>query len=254
MLKVNAGAVVVYALVGSALVGAGFGGCARSASGLAAGAPPPPTALPAGASAAASEPVEADSLAPAPDAEAETLLVDVRTLDPGILVDLRYATTNNFTGAVLPGYDARKALLRREAAQALARVEARLRTGGLGLRIWDAYRPVRATRAMVVWAERTGRTDLLDQEYIARRSRHNLGVAVDLTLVDLVTGTELDMGTPFDTFSEAAHTANAQGRVLRYRQILVRAMQEEGFQNYENEWWHFSFPVAGARPFDLPIR
>jgi len=198
--------------------------------------------------------VEADSLALAPDTEAESLLVDVRSLDPTILVDLRYATANNFTGAVLPGYDAPKALLRREAAGALARVEARLRTGGLGLRIWDAYRPVRATRAMVVWAERTGRTDLLDQEYIARRSRHNLGVAVDLTLVDLVTGTELDMGTPFDTFSEAAHTANAQGRILRYRQILVRAMEEEGFRNYENEWWHFSYPVAGARPFDLPIR
>lgn len=239
MAKVSAGSVMAYALIGSAAISVGFGGCARSTS---------------GASAATSEPVEADSLAPAPDAEAESLLVDVRTLDPTILVELRYATTNNFTGAVLPGYGAPKALLRREAAQALARVEARLRTGGLGLKIWDAYRPVRATRAMVRWAERTGRTDLLDQEYIARRSRHNLGVAVDLTLVDLVTGTELDMGTPFDTFSEAAHTANAQGRVLRYRQILVRAMQEEGFQNYENEWWHFSFPVAGARPFDLPIR
>lgn len=208
----------------------------------------------AGAPASRPAPVEAESLATASDAAAESLLVDVRAFDPTILVDLRYATGNNFTGAVLPGYEAPKALLRREAAAALARVQARLRTGGLGLRIWDAYRPVRATRAMVVWAERTGRTDLLDQEYIARRSRHNLGVAVDLTLVDLVTGTELDMGTPFDTFSQAAHTANAQGRILRYRQILVRAMEEEGFQNYENEWWHFSYPVAGARPFDLPIR
>jgi zinc D-Ala-D-Ala dipeptidase len=145
-------------------------------------------------------------------------------------------------------------LLRREAAEALARVEARLRTGGLGLRIWDAYRPVRATRAMVEWAERTGRTDLLDQEYIARRSRHNLGVAVDVTMVDLVSGTELDLGTPFDTFSEAAHTANAQGRTLRYRQILVRAMESEGFQNYEKEWWHFSYPVADAPAFDVPVR
>jgi len=188
------------------------------------------------------------------DAAAESLLVDIRSLEPAILVDLRYATPHNFTGAVLPGYDAPKALLRREAAQALARVEARLRPDGLGLRVWDAYRPVRATRAMVAWAERTGRTDLLDQEYIARRSRHNLGVAVDLTLVDLATGRELDLGTPFDTFSEAAHTANAQGRVLRDRQILVRAMESEGFQNYEKEWWHFSYQVQGAEPFDLPIR
>ncbi len=251
MVKVNANLVRTCVALAGLWCGAGLGGCARPAPSGGVTTPTPATAAPPTATA---EPVEADSLAPAPDAEAESLLVDVRTLDPTILVDLRYATANNFTGAVLPGYGAPKALLRREAAQALARVEARLRSGGLGLRIWDAYRPVRATRAMVRWAERTGRTDLLDQEYIARRSRHNLGVAVDLTLVDLVTGTELDMGTPFDTFSEAAHTANAEGRVLRYRQILVRAMQEEGFQNYENEWWHFSFPVTGARPFDLPIR
>lgn len=245
MAKASAHLATTCTLLAGAVIGAGWlGACARRVPAPAAAAAPAP----------GPESVEADSLATEPDAAAESLLVDVRTLDPTILVDLRYATGNNFTGAVLPGYGARKALLRREAAQALARVQARLRTGGLGLRIWDAYRPVRATRAMVVWAERTGRTDLLDQEYIARRSRHNLGVAVDLTLVDLVTGTELDMGTPFDTFSEAAHTANAQGRVLRYRQILVRAMEEEGFRNYENEWWHFSYPVAGARPFDLPIR
>jgi zinc D-Ala-D-Ala dipeptidase len=245
MAKASAHLATTCALFAGVIITAGGWGC---------GARPVPAPAVAAAPAPAPEPVEADSLAPAPDAVAESLLVDVRSLDPAILVDLRYATANNFTGAVLPGYGAPKALLRREAAQALARVEARLRTGGLGLRIWDAYRPVRATAAMVAWAERTGRTDLLDQEYIARRSRHNLGVAVDLTLVDLVTGTELDMGTPFDTFSEAAHTANAQGRVLRYRQILVRAMEEEGFRNYENEWWHFSYPVPGARPFDLPIQ
>jgi D-alanyl-D-alanine dipeptidase len=245
MAKASAHLATTCALLAGAVIAGGWlGACARPAPAPAAAAAPAP----------GPESVEADSLAPAPDAAAESLLVDVRSLDPAILVDLRYATTNNFTGAVLPGYGAQKALLRREAARALARVEARLRTGDMGLRIWDAYRPVRATRAMVAWAERTGRTDLLDQEYIARRSRHNLGVAVDLTLVDLVTGTELDMGTPFDTFSEAAHTANAQGRILRYRQILVRAMEEEGFRNYENEWWHFSYPVAGARPFDLPIR
>jgi D-alanyl-D-alanine dipeptidase len=72
--------------------------------------------------------------------------------------------------------------------------------------------------------------------------------------VDLVSGTEVDLGTPFDTFSEAAHTANAQGRTLRYRQVLVRAMESEGFQNYEKEWWHFSYPVADAPAFDVPVR
>ena len=79
-------------------------------------------------------------------------------------------------------------------------------------------------------------------------------MAVDLTLVDLATGTEVPMGTPFDAFTEAAHTANAEGRIRRYRDILVRAMESEGFANYPQEWWHFSYPVDSAVPFDLPIR
>jgi D-alanyl-D-alanine dipeptidase len=155
---------------------------------------------------------------------------------------------------VLPGYEAPRALLRREVAAALARVQARLRTADMGLRVFDGYRPVRATLAMVDWAERTGRRALLDSGYIARRSRHNLGVAVDLTMVDLATGTEVPMGTAFDTFTEAAHTANAQGRERRYREILVRVMAAEGFTNYDQEWWHFSYPVEGAVPFDRVIR
>lgn len=188
------------------------------------------------------------------NASAESLLVDVQSLDSTIRVDARYAGPDNFTGSPLPGYEAQRAWLRREAARALARVQARLRTGGLGLLVFDGYRPVRATRAMVQWAQRTGQRNLLNDGYIASRSRHNLGLAVDLTLVDPQSGTMLDMGTPFDTFSEAAHTANATGRVARYRQILVRAMESEGFRNYEKEWWHFSYDIPGAVPFDQAIR
>ena len=190
----------------------------------------------------------------ASDSAADTLLVDLRTVDPTIRVDARYATPNNFTGKPLPGYQARRAWLRREAAAALRRVQARLRSRRLGLLIYDGYRPVRATLAMVEWARRTGRMDLLSQGYIASRSRHNLGLAVDLTLADLRTGAELDMGTPFDTFSEAAHTANAEGEVLRNRQMLVQAMKAEGFSNYDQEWWHFIYLVEGALPFDKVIR
>ena len=190
----------------------------------------------------------------APDAVADSVLVDVRSVDSTIQIDVRYAGSQNFTGAVLPGYDAPRVLLRREAAAALGRVQRRLKTADLGLRVFDGYRPVRATLAMVAWAERSGRRALVDSGYIARRSRHNMGVAVDLTLVDLVTGTEVPMGTPFDAFTEAAHTANATGRVRRYREILVRVMAEEGFINYDQEWWHFSFPVAHPVRFDLPIR
>jgi D-alanyl-D-alanine dipeptidase len=210
---------------------------------------------PAPADSAAPAQAGADSaFTPASDAVADSVLVDVRSADSTIDVTARYATANNFTGAPLPGYEANRAFLHRDVAAALARVQARLRTGGLGLRVFDGYRPVRATRAMMDWAERTGQRALLDSGYIARRSRHNLGVAVDLTLVDLETGTEVPMGTPYDTFAPEARTANAQGRVRRYRQILVRVMESEGFSNYEKEWWHFSYPVEGAVAFDRVVR
>lgn len=187
-------------------------------------------------------------------AVAESLLVDVRSLDSTIVAEMRYATPNNFTGAPLPGYEANRALLRREAAAALARVERRAVADGYTLKVFDAYRPVRATQAMVDWAARTGRQDLFRDGYIASRSRHNLGVAIDLTLVERGTGRELEMGTPFDTFSPAAHTANAGGTAARNRGLLKRLMEAEGFVNYDQEWWHFSFPVAAPVRFDIPIR
>lgn len=214
-------------------------------------APTPAQTRPASGSPSSS--VEAPALPIAPDSVADALLVDIVTIDSTIQTDVRYAGSNNFTGAPLPGYDGPRVLLRREAALALGRVQRRLVSGGLGLRVFDGYRPVRATLAMVDWAERTGHVALLDSGYIARRSRHNMGVAVDLTLVDRETGTEVPMGTPFDTFSEAAHTANAEGRVRRYRQLLVSVMEAEGFENYDQEWWHFSYAVEGAVPFDRVV-
>jgi D-alanyl-D-alanine dipeptidase len=233
---------------GLLVAGLALAGCAGQ------GARPAPDPAPANPpAAAAASAVEAPPLPVAPDSLADSLLVDVTSVDSTIQTDARYAGPNNFTGAPLPGYDEPRILLRREAAQALGRVQRRLRSGGLSLRVFDGYRPVRATLAMVEWAERTGHVALLDSGYIARRSRHNMGVAVDLTLVDLETGTEVPMGTPFDTFSEAAHTANAEGRVRRYREILVNVMEAEGFQNYDQEWWHFSYPVEGAVPFDRTV-
>ena len=187
-------------------------------------------------------------------AAAESLLVDVRTLDSTIAVDLRYFTADNFTGAPLPGYEANRAYLRREAAVALAKVQQQLRSEGLGLLIWDGYRPVSGTEGMVSWAERTGNMKYFKQGYIARRSRHNMGVAVDLTLVNLDTGIPLEMGTPFDTFSEAAHTANATGTAAQNRKRLVAAMEAQGFSNYDQEWWHFSIVVPDPVPFNVPVR
>jgi len=144
------------------------------------------------------------------------------------------------------------ALLRPEAARALARVQARLRADGLGLKVFDGYRPIRATQAMVNWATRSGNEWVLEQGYVARQSGHNRGATVDLTVVRLATGEEVDMGTAYDTFSEAAHTANATGAVRDNRARLLRAMEAEGFVNYSKEWWHFS-RRGTYTPLDIPL-
>ena len=218
-----------------------FGGCARAS-------------RPSAAPGPATPPVNTADLPVASDDVADRLLVDVTRADSTILVEMRYATANNFTGNPLPGYRANRALLRREAAYALARVQRRLEPEGLTLKLFDAYRPVRATDAMVEWAQRTGREDLLRDGYIASRSRHNLGLAVDLTLADRTTEAELDMGTPFDTFSPSAHTANATGQAARNRQRLKTAMEAEGFTNYDREWWHYSYSLPNPVRFDRVIR
>ncbi|HEX6059787.1 MAG TPA: M15 family metallopeptidase [Gemmatimonadaceae bacterium] len=236
------------------LAAAGLACASPSGSASVATGAPPPVVAAADARTAAATTANADTTRLGTAAEADSLLADVRTLDPTIVVEARYATADNFTGAPLPGYEANRALLRREAADALARVQRRLAEQGLGLKVFDAYRPVRATLAMVEWTRRVGREDLVRDGYIASRSRHNLGVAVDLTLVSLETGRELDMGTPFDTFSAASHTANATGDAAANRRRLVEAMEAEGFVNYDQEWWHFSYPISDPLRFDIVVR
>ena len=265
MLSARAGRPLA-ALVGAVLVATVLAACApplTPAPGPAPAPTPAATAPPATPAPSPAAPVPTPSVAPAPpsgepplatDAAAESLLVDVRRVDSTVAVELRYATPYNFTGAVLPGYQAPHALLRREAALALARVQERLRAEGLGLKIFDAYRPVRATDAMVEWTRRVRREDLLRDGYIAEKSRHNLGLAVDLTLVELASGKELRMGTAFDTFAPSAHTANATGVAAENRRRLKRAMEAEGFTNLPEEWWHFSYAVPDPLRFDLVIR
>ena len=240
MMRLARSSLVAFAIVGAV-------GCAHSAS--------RGSTLPAASAAdSAARVANTGDLPVASDAAAESLLVDVRSLDSTIIAAMRYATPDNFTGAPIAGYEARRAFLRREAAAALARIQRRAAAEGLGLEVFDAYRPVRATDAMVAWTERTGRQDLIRDGYIASRSRHNLGLAIDLTLVDRATGRELDMGTPFDTFSAAAHTANADGAVARNRATLKRLMESEGFVNYDQEWWHFAFSVPNPVRFDMLVR
>jgi zinc D-Ala-D-Ala dipeptidase len=177
----------------------------------------------------------------------------VQELEPSIVVALNKLTADNVTGAPLPGYEANRAFLQPAGAEALARVQRRLATRNLGLKVFDGYRPVRATQALVAWARSQGRGDLVGP-YIASVSYHNSGQAVDLTLVDRSTNRELDMGTEYETFTPAAHTANATGVAAENRAILVEAMHAESFENYVGEWWHFYYFVAGATLIDEPIR
>ncbi|MFM2161244.1 MAG: D-alanyl-D-alanine dipeptidase [Pseudomonadota bacterium] len=188
-----------------------------------------------------------------------TGFIDLQSV-PGLWFDIAYASEANVTGRPLPGYGRPGAWLREAAGRALADVTAALADEGLGLLIYDAYRPVRATDALVAWAEDTGQGWLIDDGYIARRSLHNLGVAVDLTLCDRATGTPLAMGTAFDAFHPSSHAlyfadrTDAQGAAWHRERMRLRAsMARHGFSPYDTEWWHFTHDASG-RPerVDIP--
>jgi D-alanyl-D-alanine dipeptidase len=178
--------------------------------------------------------------------------VDLKEAVPGIALEIRYHTKDNFTGEQLPGYSAAGAWLLKEPAEALARVQAALAKEGLGLLVYDAYRPLRGTLGMVAWAERTNQVFLLDNGYIARRSGHNHGHTIDLTVIDLKTKKPLDMGTPWDTLTEESHTMKAKGKALQNRLKLKTAMEAQGFKAYFKEWWHFGYPMKGTRSRNVP--
>ena len=179
-------------------------------------------------------------------------LVDVHRYAPGVRVDLRYRSARNLTGRRLPGYCREWALMLDPAARDLARIQRRLRRRGLGLLVLDAYRPARASRALVRWAQRSGRGDLVGT-YIARRSRHNTGSAVDLTLVRAGDGLPLRMGSRYDELSERANTLHATGRALHNRLVLKGAMERFGFTGYWREWWHFESRFRGSRSLDFTL-
>jgi zinc D-Ala-D-Ala dipeptidase len=177
-------------------------------------------------------------------------LVDVHRFAPSIRVHLSYRTKHNETGARLPGYCENWALMHERAAFNLGQVQRYLRQKGIGLLILDAYRPVRATEALVRWAERTGRGGAVGT-YIARRSRHNTGSAVDITLVRFRDGKRLRMGG--FAFGPSSHTYNASGRILRNRLTLKNAMERFRFSAYLNEWWHFEHDIHPNRYLDVTL-
>jgi len=161
-------------------------------------------------------------------------LVDLSTL--GIPLDVRYATENNFMKQVL--YPVARSYLRAPAARALAEVQRELAPRGLGIKVFDAYRPYRVTEAM--WEP------IKNPDYVAdpaKGSRHNRGAAVDLTLVDLATGKELVMPTPYDDFtSRASHAfTDLPPDALANRALLREVMTNHGFDPLPSEWWHYDF-------------
>src|SRR5215471_2508583 len=197
--------------------------------------------------------------------------VDAATIVPGLVVEMRYAGTHNFVGEPIAGYARPVCLLTREAAQALASVESDLGARGLGLKVFDCYRPRRAVAHFVRWARTIadvrGKAEfypdvdkrrLFELGYIATQSGHSRGSTVDLTLVRRSDNTELDMGTPFDFFSPKSWPSDVTVSVeaRRNRAALAAAMRRGGFRPYEKEWWHFTLrgePYPSSS-FDAPVQ
>jgi len=179
-------------------------------------------------------------------------LVELTKLDPTIKLEIRYATTNNLFGTVF--YSEARAFMQRPAAEALVRVNRKLRQKGYGLLVHDAYRPWYVTK--VFW-DATPDDKKLFVADPSKGSRHNRGCAVDLTLYDLKTGKPVEMVSTYDETTDRAHPDYPGGTSLQrwHRNLLRGAMESEGFTVYEAEWWHFDYkdwrmyPI-GNMPFD----
>ena len=189
---------------------------------------------------------------------------------PDILQEIRYHSSYNFIGERIDGYEEPCALLTAEAARALKAVSNELIVQGYRLKVFDAYRPARAVKHFVFWGLEDQdvrmkpyfypglqKQELFSQGYIAKRSSHSRGSTVDLTLLDMATGKELDMGGPFDLFSEVSHS-NYRGiteEQYENRMKLRHAMLRGGFLPINCEWWHFTLehePYPDTY-FDFPV-
>ncbi len=169
-------------------------------------------------------------------ADSNNRLINIQQYIPGIKLDIRYAGKNNFTGIAV--YDREVAYARLPVAKALAAVQKELNKQGLGLKIYDAYRPYSVTVKFFEIAS--------DKNFVAnpkKGSRHNRGCAIDLTLIKLKNGKELKMPTEYDSFAAEASPDNMDlpNRVIKNRDLLIAEMKKQGFTVLYNEWWHFDF-------------
>ncbi|MBE7004144.1 MAG: peptidase M15 [Ruminococcaceae bacterium] len=174
---------------------------------------------------------------------------------PHIVQEIRYYSTYNFIGERIDGYEEPCALLTKEAARALKAVSSEMFVQGYRLKVFDAYRPACAVKQFVLWGiedqdirmkpyfyPELEKQELFAKGYIAKQSSHSRGSAVDLTLLDMKTGKELDMGSPFDLFSEASHPdyKGVTDEQYENRMLLQHVMVRNGFAPIDCEWWHFA--------------
>lgn len=175
-------------------------------------------------------------------------LVELKEVIPDVVLDIRYATKNNFVGEVL--YPSSRCFLAKDAAFALKKVQEDLKKQGYRLKVFDGYRPLSVQKRM--WEV------LPDSRYVANPatgSRHNKGYAVDVSLVD-INGNDVLMPTEFDDFSEKARSdyMDLSEEVIKNRQILKEAMEKYGFNQLSSEWWHFDYKGWENKPnLDIPI-
>ncbi len=182
--------------------------------------------------------VTAQSAPPKEDNKREAKLVELITLDPTIKLDIRYATSNNFMGR--PVYPEARAFLQKPAAKALVKVQNKLRKHGLGLVIFDGYRPWTITK--LFWDTVTEE----QRKFVAnpvKGSKHNRGCAVDLSIYDLNSGSLLPMPSGYDEFTERASPDYKGGtpEETKNRELLRSLMEDVGFTVNPNEWWHFDY-------------
>ena len=169
-------------------------------------------------------------------------MVELKTLIPDIKYDLRYATRQNFTKVRLYPKNTKMTFMRLMPARALAKVADELRAMGLGIKVWDAYRPYSIT--VKFWKL------IQDERYVANPSKgsgHNRGTSIDLILIDLETGKEIAMPTDFDNFSDTAHhgAKSVDQLKIKNRELLSITMEKFGFNKLATEWWHYSWPNPG---------
>lgn len=196
--------------------------------------------------------------------------VYIQDLIPEIILDMRYCGHHNFLGKPVDGYLAPKAILSKKATEQLIKIENELRTKGLALKIFDAYRPQTAVNHFVRWAKDTkdtiakaefypfeNKSLLFKKGYIASKSGHSRGSTIDLTIISLKDGAELDMGSPFDYFGKISnHNYLQLSKTQKKNRLLLKSvMEKHGFKAYTEEWWHYTLKQEPFpdQYFDFPV-